>query len=88
MSPILSNIYLHKLDVMMEELMEKENSNLISKESKKYKEVHTKISNKRQTIKRTKNLELKEQLIREVLELEKLRANMPSKCTNYQFSQI
>jgi len=88
LSPILSNIYLHKLDCMMEELMEKENLNPISKESKKYKEIHTKISNKRQTIKKTLNFDLQEQLIKEVLELEKLRASMPSKCTNYQFSQV
>lgn len=88
LSPILSNIYLHKLDVMMEELMEKENANPISKESKKYKEVHTIISNKRQTIKKTSNLELKERLIGTVKELEKLRSSMPSKCTNYEFTQI
>jgi hypothetical protein len=73
---------------MMEELMEKENANPISKESKKYKEVHTIISNKRQTIKKTSNLELKERLIGTVKELEKLRSSMPSKCTNYEFTQI
>lgn len=88
MSPILSNIYLHKLDVMMEEVMEKVNSNPISKDSEKYKDVHTKISNKRQTIKVTKNTELKGRLIGEVADLVKLRASMPSKCTNYQFTQI
>jgi hypothetical protein len=73
---------------MMEEIMEKENSNPISKDSEKYKDVHTKISNKRQTIKRTKNTELKERLIGEVADLVKLRASMPSRCTKYQFTQI
>lgn len=88
LSPILSNVYLHKLDLMMEELMEKENSNPISRISSKYNEVHTLISNKRQTINRTKNLELKDKLLKEVLDLEKLRATLPSKSTNYQYSQI
>jgi len=73
---------------MMEEVMGKENSNPISKDSEKYKDVHTKISNKRQTIKRTNNSELKGRLIGEVADLVKLRASMPSKCTNYQFTQI
>jgi len=108
LSPILSNIYLHKLDVMMEEKMEKENSNPISINSVKYRGIHSATSNlnplfypfgvknnltygkinKRQTINRTKNEALKEDLVGQVKELEKARARLPSKSTNYQFTQL
>lgn len=88
LSPILSNIYLHKLDTMMQGKMDKENSNPISRDSAKYKKVHNAISNRRQTINKTKNEVLKEELLAQVKVLEKARARLPSKSTNYQCTQL
>ena len=49
LSPVLSNIYLHKLDLFMEQKMKESNdSGPVSLENPKYKEIHTKISNLRQ----------------------------------------
>jgi len=51
LSPILSNIYLHKLDLFMEQKMkESKNSGPVSLECPKYKAIHTKIYNLRQIL--------------------------------------
>lgn len=49
LSPVLSNIYLHELDVYMEKkVTESKGSGEVSIENPEYKEIHTKISNLRQ----------------------------------------
>lgn len=93
LSPILSNIYLHPFDVFLGEHIDnlEEKGIPVSLSNPEYKILHTKISNKRQTIKRTKDLVLKGELLKEVLELEKKRAKVPSKVTNsetYQLSYV
>jgi retron-type reverse transcriptase len=90
LSPILSNIYLHKLDKYIEEIKEQEKAkNLpVFFDNPKYKKIHTSISNKHQTIRKTKNEDKKKQLLREVKTLAKIRATLPSKNTNFNTFQI
>lgn len=86
LSPILSNIYLHKLDVFMEKKMkESKNSGPVSMENPEYKEIHTKISNLRQVFLPSyrwnaaiseKDQELR---IKKIKALETERALLPSK---------
>lgn len=84
MSPILSNIYLNTFDEFIcSEIEKQENLGIPpTLDNPEYRTIHTKISNKRQTIKRTKNTELAKTLLEEVKELEKLRAKIDSKIVN------
>lgn len=86
LSPILSNIYLHELDKFMQNKIEKsKKSDVTSTDNPKYKKVHTKISNTRQyfspTYRRNRSLskEQEQERLKEILELEKVRAKYPSK---------
>lgn len=82
LSPILSNIYLHKLDLFMEQKMKESNdSGPVSLENPKYKEVHTKISNLRQMfLPRWKSTsEEQKSRLQEIKALEKERALLSSK---------
>ncbi len=90
LSPILSNIYLHEFDIFIKNLMGEEKSKRIDiyKDNPFYKNISTKISNNRGTIKRTKYDKLKLELLDEVKELEKERAIIPSKLTNYDAVHI
>lgn len=90
LSPILSNVYLHELDQFVEDIKNKEESRGISVsiDNPKYKELHTTISNKRQTIRRTKDDGKKKMLLKEVTVLQKVRSTLPSKNTNYDTFQI
>ncbi len=90
LSPILSNIYLHELDCFVQGIKEQEEAKNIPVviDNPRYKEVHNSISNKRQTIKRTRNEEKKAQLLAEVQSLEKIRASLPSKNTNFDTFQL
>ena len=85
LSPILSNIYLHELDVFLENLiMQSKESGATSIVNPEYKKLHTKISNMRQVFspnyrwktKLTKKI-LAERLL-EVKSLEKKRAALSS----------
>jgi len=95
LSAILSNIYLHELDIFVEGIKIQEESKNISVviDNPKYKEIHTSISNKRQTIKKTKDDEKRaqlfaEELLAEVKLLEKERSSLPSKNTHFQTFQL
>ena len=86
LSPILSNIYLHELDKFMQIKVEKsKKSGPTSIDHPEYKKVHTKISNMRQyflpTYRRNRSLtkEQKQERLKEILKLEKVRAKYPSK---------
>lgn len=90
LSPILSNIYLHELDMFMAERIASQEGNGIpvSIDNPEYRKIHVLISNKRQTIKRTSNVEKAQTLLKEVKALEVERAKKPSKMTNPQTFQI
>jgi group II intron reverse transcriptase/maturase len=102
LSPILSNIYLHKFDEYMEKRIYQEEAKEeakklpVSIDHPEYKIYHTQISNKRQSMQRTKsNNPVREKarekaitLLAEIKELEKKRAKHPSKITNPLASQI
>lgn len=85
LSPILSNIFLHEFDLFMDTLIkESNNSGPTSKDNPEYKKIHTKISNLRQALLpswRYKPLseENKQNRLNEILQLEKLRRQLPSK---------
>lgn len=86
LSPILSNIYLHKLDLFMEQKMkESNNSGPVSLQCPKYKEIHTKISNLRQMLlptyrwNSTISEEDRKSRIEAIKTLELERARLPSK---------
>jgi len=78
------------LDIFVEGIKIQEESKNISVviDNPKYREIHTSISNKRQTIKKTKDDEKRAQLIPEVKLLEKERSSLPSKNTNFQTFQL
>lgn len=84
LSPILSNIFLHELDMFVNTLIiESKTSGPTSKENLEYKKIHTKISTLRQPFLpswRYKPLseEKKKQRLSEILCLEKLRRQLPS----------
>jgi len=85
LSPILSNIYLHELDKFMQtKIEESKKSGPTSIENPYYKKVHTKISNMRQyfspTYRRNRSLtkQQEQERLKEILELEKVRAKLPS----------
>lgn len=92
LSPILSNIYLHELDKHIERLEreEREKGINICVDNPKYKVLHTKISNKRQSLKRIKSMtkEKEREYLTEIQELEKARSELPSKNTNYKTFQL
>lgn len=84
-SPILSNIYLHELDLFMENKIHcVKNSGPTSIENPEYKKIHTKISNLRQYFfinykyKKTKDID-KLKRIEEIKKLEKERSKIKSK---------
>lgn len=83
LSPILSNIYLHGFDIFVEGLIKKASSGgPTSVDNPEYKATHTKVSNKRQSLGKTKNEENKKALMEEIQALEKERAKLPSKKRN------
>lgn len=88
LSPILSNIYLHKLDKFMEQIVEEsKKTGPTSIDNPEYKKIHTKISNDRQifskTYRYTKDSKLKTKArLSGILSLEKKRAVLKSKITN------
>lgn len=90
LSPILSNIYLHKFDEYIENriIQEKEKKIPISIDHPEYKKLHTRISNKRQSLRNTKDPEKAKTLLQEIKTIEKERAKHPSKLTNPLACQI
>jgi group II intron reverse transcriptase/maturase len=83
LSPILSNIYLHELDKFMQIIVDESNkSGPTSIDNSEYKNVHTKISNMRQyflpTDRDNRNSTKKQERLKEILKLEKVRAKYPS----------
>lgn len=84
MSPILSNIYLNAFDhYMCEVISEREAKGIpISVDNPEYRKIHTQISNKQQTMRKTKNITLAASLHVEVKKLEKARAKINSKINN------
>ena len=84
LSPIFLNIYLHELDKFMQIIVdEAKKSGPTSIDNPEYKKVHTKISNRRQyflsTYRYNRNLteEQKQDRLKEILKLEKVRAKYP-----------
>lgn len=84
-SPMLSNIYLHELDMFMENKIQwAKNSGPTSIENPEYKNIHTKISNLRQYLspnyryKKIKDID-KQKRIEEIKKLEKERSKIKSK---------
>jgi group II intron reverse transcriptase/maturase len=85
LSPILSNIYLHELDKFMRIIVEEfKKSGPTSIDNPEYKKMHTKISNMRQYFLPTYRYnrkfteEQKQERLKEILKLEKVRAKYPS----------
>lgn len=83
LSPILSNIYLHEFDRFMEEIVvNSKSTGNTSITNPAYKVTHARISNLRQVFsQRYKTRMTEEQLkdrLKEIQELEKLRASIPS----------
>jgi len=77
---ILSNIYLHKLDLFMQNLIkESKKSGLTTKDHPEYKKIHTKISNLRQSLRKYPNCNTFKDKLTEIKKLEKDCARLPSK---------
>lgn len=85
LSPILANILLHEFDLFMDKLIKESNdSGRTSKDNPEYKKIHSRISSLRQAFLpswRYKPLseENKQNRLNEILQLEKLRRQLPSK---------
>lgn len=84
LSPILANIYLHELDLFMEERIQiSKSSGRTYIENPKYKKIHTSISNLRQPLSKSYRYKKKDYVeeknrIKQILALEKERSRINS----------
>ena len=85
LSPILANILLHEFDLFMDKLIKESNdSGRTSKDNPEYKKIHNRISSLRQAFLpswkyKPLSEENKQNRLNEILQLEKLRRQLPSK---------